>query len=51
LSAPPPSRSRPAPFVKTTVPDPYEYRAAVRLALPPPEGDTPKSTTPRPPAK
>jgi hypothetical protein len=52
VAAPLPQRTRPAPFAKLTVPEPYENRTTARLALSPPETANPTANaTPRTPAK
>jgi hypothetical protein len=49
LAAAMPQRTTPAPFVKLTLPDPFENRQVVRLPAVPPEETTPVTATPRPP--
>jgi len=50
LAAPVPQRTRPAPFLKLTVPDPYEYRRPLGLPVPP-EPTTPEAGSPQVPKK
>ena len=45
LSAALPERSRPAPFVRLTLPDPFEHRDAVRLRSPVGEEQVPNTIT------
>jgi hypothetical protein len=47
LAAPMPSRTNPAPFLKLTLPDPFENRETGRLRSTPPEEGTPVAATPR----
>jgi hypothetical protein len=49
LSAEPPTRPGPAPFVKLGTPDPFENREVVRLRALPPEFAVPVSISPRTP--
>ncbi len=44
-----PSRTNPAPFLRLTLPDPFEYRNTVRVRTPPPEDATPAGGAPRTP--
>jgi hypothetical protein len=48
LAAPLPPRTAPAPYLRQTVPDPYENRRAARVAAPP-EDANPVTAAPRPP--
>jgi hypothetical protein len=50
-SASVPVRTAPAPFVKLSLPDPFENRDVIRLRQTPPEKDEPVSATPKPPMK
>lgn len=50
LAAPMPRRTRPAPFLKLTVPDPYENRRPLGLPVPP-EGTGPEAGSPALPKK
>jgi hypothetical protein len=43
-----PDRTTPAPFLRLSLPDPFEHRNTVRLRTPPPEISLP-TNTPRPP--
>lgn len=43
-----PERSTPTPFLKFTLPDPFEHAQTVRLRTPPAEGTTPSSPGPNP---
>jgi hypothetical protein len=43
-----PDRTTPAPFLKLTIPDPFEHRNAVRLRASPLEIGLPADITPRP---
>lgn len=45
LAAPVPQRTRPAPFLKLIVPDPYEYRRPLGLPVPP-EQAVPEAASP-----
>ncbi len=47
----PPSRTTPAPFLRLTLPDPFEHRNTVRVRTPPPEDATPAGGAPRTPSK
>jgi hypothetical protein len=47
LAAPPPERTGPAPFLRLTLPDPFEHAEVVRLRTPLPEDPTPVSPAPR----
>jgi hypothetical protein len=49
LAARPPLRESPAPFLRLTIPDPFESVAAVRLREPPPDDDPPASAVELPP--
>jgi hypothetical protein len=49
LAAAMPQRTTPAPFLKLTLPDPFENRQVVRLPALPPEVPTPVAAAPRPP--
>jgi hypothetical protein len=51
LAEAPPMRSRPAPFLRLVLPDPYENRAAVRLRTPFPEDPNPPAAVPRRPGR
>jgi hypothetical protein len=51
LAAPPPPRGKPAPFLRLTLPDPYEHRQSVRLRKDWPEDSAPTSSTPHPPGR
>lgn len=42
-----PERTGPTPFIKLTLPDPFEHSATVRLRTPPPEEATPTSPGPK----
>jgi hypothetical protein len=46
-----PARAAPAPFVKLSLPDPFENRNAVRLREVPPEKNEPVTAAPKPPGK
>jgi hypothetical protein len=48
LAAPPPGRTKPAPFRRTAAPDPFENRLPLTVR-PPAEGPDPVAATPRPP--
>jgi hypothetical protein len=50
LKSPPPQRSGPAPFVKQSLPDPYEYRPAAKIKNTPPEDAVPVTGTLQAPA-
>jgi hypothetical protein len=50
-AAAPPPRTAPAPFLRLTLPDPFEPRNAVRLRTPPADEGGPVTATPRPPGK
>jgi hypothetical protein len=47
LAAPMPSRTNPAPFLKLTLPDPFENRETGRLRGTPPEDGSPVAATPQ----
>jgi hypothetical protein len=49
LAATPPARLNPAPFLRLSIPDPYEHHAAARLARSLPELWAPVTESPRPP--
>jgi hypothetical protein len=49
LAATPPARSNPAPFLRLTIPDPFENHPAARLSTELPEPSVPVTTTPRAP--
>lgn len=42
-------RDQPAPFLRLTIPDPFEHIRLVQLRMPPPDADEPASPTSRPP--
>jgi hypothetical protein len=46
LAAPLPDRTSPAPYQKTTIPEPYENRRPLTIS-PPAEGDSPQAGTPQ----
>jgi hypothetical protein len=48
LAAAPPTRTTPAPFVRFTLPDPYEHHDAVKIRTPLAEETVPAATAPRP---
>jgi hypothetical protein len=50
-TAAPPARARPAPFVRVSLPEPFENRIAVRLREPPHEKEDPVTAPPKPPGK
>jgi len=50
-SAAAPVRAAPAPYVKLSVPDPFENRDVIRLRQTPPEKSDPVTATPKPPMK
>ncbi len=50
-AATPPVRATPAPFLRLTLPDPFEYRDAARVRTPPPDDAPPVTASPRPPPK
>ena len=41
-------RGNPAPFLRLTIPDPFEYRSAARLLKEWPESSAPVTTAPQP---
>jgi hypothetical protein len=45
LAAPLPERTRPVPFVRLVLPDPFEHHQTGRLKAPPPEVDVPTAMT------
>src|SRR5262249_53072978 len=47
LAAPVPQRSAPAPFLRLTLPDPFEHRQTVKLRAIPPEDLMPVAASPR----
>jgi hypothetical protein len=51
LAAAPPKRAVPAPFLRLTVPDPFEHRHAVRLRIELPEDSAPITSSPRLPGR
>jgi hypothetical protein len=51
LAGAPPMRTTPAPFLRLSVPDPFENRAAVRLQPAVPEEPKPPAATPQRPGK
>jgi hypothetical protein len=51
LAAPVPVRTRPAPFDRPSIPDPFENRHAVHLHTPPPKTPLPPQVLPRFPSK
>jgi hypothetical protein len=48
LAAPLPDRTRPVPFVRLVLPDPFEHVQAVRLKAPPPDVELPAAPSPLP---
>jgi hypothetical protein len=50
LAATPPARSNPAPFLRLTIPDPFENRPATRLAVELAESAMPVTATPQVPS-
>ncbi len=51
LATVPPPRTTPAPLLRLTLPEPFEFRKAVRLRAEPAESPVPIAATPRPPAR
>jgi hypothetical protein len=49
LAAPPPKRTSSAPFLRLTIPDPFEHRPAARLRSEWKESSVPLTSSPRPP--
>ena len=49
LATPPPSRTSQAPFLRLTIPDPFEHRPAARLRSELEESPSPMTSSPRPP--
>jgi hypothetical protein len=49
LAATPPWRTNPAPFIRLSIPDPFEYHQAARLAVDFPELSMPVTASPRVP--
>jgi hypothetical protein len=49
LAAIPPARTTPAPFVRESLPDPFENSAVIKVRTPPAESSTPYTASPRRP--
>jgi hypothetical protein len=49
LAAAPPKRTTPAPFLRLSLPDPFEHRRTVRLQQEFPESGVPVTASPKPP--